>query len=331
MPPSDILVRPQVLGGFGGGIPGGWTTEKILRSNARIENEVGFRDLPAYYDINLASDLMDRWPIREQGMNRGTCNAFAAVAAEELAIYRDDPGQGLQPLSEEFLYTLMRRDHPPSFPVADDVTTQSATTGATFLDQAKQVIEEVGLCDRSLMPYNDDRLLPPNHTEDPAPGAMANAAPRKRKMVCNTWKSADASDGPDRWRTNPGNQSISEIFLERLEDGTPVVASFPIFDLSRRGAWTNRTAEDRGRVSYRGQIDREPVAGHTICIVGCTTKPDLDQGGMFLFRNSHGKRFASQNKGSTRIPAGSLGVGYGMISARDVDRFCWDYLYRDAA
>ena len=53
-----------------------------------------------------------------------------------------------------------------------------------------------------------------------------------------------------------------------------------------------------------------------------------NQEGWFLFRNSYGSGgFASNwqvDGGSPKAPTG----GYGHIRTSDVDKYCWEYMYR---
>jgi len=91
---------------YGAAIPGNWTVAGAIGAARAAPEPVVRTD---FSDRNLAAGLMSGggWPVRDQGP-RGTCNAFAVVAAEELVLHLQDPQGPTVALSEEHLYAKMR-------------------------------------------------------------------------------------------------------------------------------------------------------------------------------------------------------------------------------
>ena len=70
------------------------------------------------------------------------------------------------------------------------------------------------------------------------------------------------------------------------------------------------------------------MAGHSVCLVGYVKNCDDDPNNpyTFLFRNSYGTDIFAKDADQfpERLNAGL--AGYGIISARDVVQYCWEFL-----
>lgn len=315
---------------YGACTPPGWT----LEGAREMPHDQTAAELPQSR-INLLDDVMSHvdWPLGDQA-GRGTCNAFAVVAAEELYRMRQSKAQTMQLFSQEHFYSAIRQCtfEKIGMQVTDDVKRAQHTQGLTFLAQAKQALIDFGLC--------QDTLMPTLETDDPAffvqeiPDAVA-------KDAASRWLDADALEhniidvrtgaAPPQnltWVTAL-RSNIVTLFKDKLAHGIPVVASFAILD---KGSWFSNTAEQWGKVRYCLKEDLQVTGrpdGHTVCIVGYEPPADGDtqSGGWFHFRNSYGDGFARYFDDNPFEP-GALGKGYGYISAKDVNVYCWEYLFR---
>lgn len=284
------------------------------------------------------------WPVRYQGP-RGTCNAFAVNAAEELYRWLQDPDQGFVPLSDEYLYAMMRaidlRDPRLNLDLNDREIAQRERAGVTYLAQARLALIENGVCTAELAPYTV--FKPVNHRETAFSDA-AHADAVTRKGLASDWQHHIVEPGEDRvffgldrrWEPplerDGAPQSCSDIIHRALMDGTPVVAGFCVLDGVGFGAWFGMSALRFGTVTYPsdGLVGRDwlrPGGGHAVCIVGYD--PGAAPGeGWFVFRNSFGAFGFSRDREADRLAPQALERGYGYIPERDVDRYCWEILHR---
>ncbi|MEM8730671.1 MAG: hypothetical protein AAGF79_12200 [Pseudomonadota bacterium] len=291
---------------------------------------------PARAVIDLAAPYLADWTPRSQG-RRGTCTAFAVVAAEELYHARQSGTQSIVPLSEEFLYQRMRLEQfLPELGLEQEVLDYLKETGATFLDQARQVLQEEGLCRRALIPYRSHPLLPSDYTVDldaeTETAALQDAASRKAVFEHNVWANPDGLGKEKPWDDDIGSQTVSEIFRAQLAVGLPVVASVMIVRGSLLNGWDGVHAIRCGKVLYPSQdalYDRTPVDGHAVCITGYIPSQDNPARGWFMFKNSRGQQFATHlERGCPLDHPRAPAVGYGIISTRTIDTYCWEYMYR---
>jgi len=317
--------------GGGAGVPCDWTVGAATAAGAAA----GRRQVPpggAGARVNLAAGLIADgvWPVRDQG-HRGTCNAFAVVAAEELADFHQTGS--LPRYAEEDLYRAMRAvslaDAGLDAGQADAAAL--ARTGATFLAQARVALARGGLVEACGQPYALDPLLPVNHVapapDRPRPG-VNTALPRRHAIAASSRVRPAIDWGPGL----PGSQTLAEIFLEALHRKLPVVAAVPILAVPGADVFTSAEAVQFGRAAYppAGALrpDHAAIAGHAVCIVGYEPRSADRVDGWFLFRNSHGPwifgRDAGRDGRTPRAPA----PGYGLIAAQDIDRFCWEFLIR---
>lgn len=247
---------------------------------------------------------------------RDTCTAFGAVAAVEM-LRHAAAGTEVAPLSSQYLYWMMRVEHPLT---GDDVP-PGYDLGATRLSQARDVIEGHGLCPDALAPTWAalvDRTTAP---EGAAPSDEARAAADPSIFAPGDYGFLPADE--DRPAHN-----LSHRFHALLSEGRPIAAGFPMFGTgSGRSNWhavdALSTGEVLGPLEPGSGIRPGSVArsGHVICILGYVPDEDDPGEGWFIFRNSWGVAFGQA--GSRRLP--DLPPGYGTISAGHVDQYCWEY------
>lgn len=329
---------------YGGGAVANWPVGAA--AHAKVPHEAkpfpagAARPPRAAVDL-LRDDLHDQhtpgkcWPVRDQ-LDRGTCTAFAVVAAEELFRNRAVEPELAERYSEEQLYASMRSVDPRTAGViADDyLLEETEANGATYLAQARYALVNQGLCHAEVLDYHD--FDDPTFFFDPLPDdAVADALDRRvpeTDLVHNIINSKDYpwEPGNTHW-VRPIKKKVSEIFWRKLKDGIPVVAAFPILE---EADWFRGGARNFGKIRYPNEPDdtERPIGGHTVCITGFVPPEagDRTSGGWFQFRNSLGTRFAYYRDEDTTYPR-AMAPGYGAISARDLDDYCWEYLYRSGS
>lgn len=323
---------------LGGGIPPGWSVQSALANRGTLPDRSIQKTLFSDKLLVGAGNFMDpaRWVVRDQGV-RGTCNAFAIAAAEELV--ETNQTSLMSDLSEEFLYAHLRRN---IFEPFGDTNVnlnaidqdQVIKSGGTFLIGALTVMELHGICVEEHAEYDKDKL-PINYSLDMIPiEAVLDAAQRRRSHgTFDHDITIDPSTGQGRFWNNGGPNFLPSVyFAEKLQQGLPVAASFAILSGIGKDRWFGKRPTRRGIVEYPGDAQAallRPIGGHTVCLIGVRASfEEADNPGYFLFRNSYGEDgFASKapRDGLSNLrPA----PGYGVISARDVDRYCWEYITR---
>lgn len=328
----------------GGAVPVGWTTA-IAQLSAFLTGDFDKRtDVNRFVGrgpFNLLDGIagLDQWLPRDQE-KRGTCTAFAVAAAEEIWEARRD-GSPIRYLSVEYAYAAMRAH---SFADAgitglEDEPEKEAellATGATYLSQANLALEETGICEESLVPYRPERGVAFVETDISAT-AHQDAAMQQEKHAPFVHAIARVRKGPavglhQVWDP-PLTKRVSSIFVDALEAGAPVVAAFAILNRGGDNTWQGTAPRLCGVVDYPDDVEVDksaPVAGHSVCITGFVppkTDHESDRG-LFIFRNSFGIHDFALDAGRWRCGAWPTEPGYGIISPADVDRFCWEYMYR---
>lgn len=257
------------------------------------------------------------WPVREQGLVRGTCVAFAVVAMLELRArldqaQRGDPVTGLE-LSEEHLDAAIRR-HP-------DLEGQGPAA-PTLIEHALHVLRGPhGICRRADLPYR---------TAAPADADEVAAAQPMALPIAGVYR---------RMHFPPGsrpNFSLSAVILERLRTGFPVVAGFAMHFSGRgrrRSVWTGGDGLRYGAIADPPRLEDDPDSGHVVCITGYRPDPETPGAGWFVFRNSWGKRFGRDfddlaQAREAGAPWAPPRPGYGTISTAHVDAHCWELTAR---
>lgn len=330
----------------GGAVPPAWGVE--MACEACHEDPLGPGTCHSHGEgkeaVDLAGDLIGSglWVPRDQG-SRGTCTAFAVVAAEELWHFRNGDGTGgtagFQALSEEYLYSAIWRFSYEEAGVrrtAVDIRDLEAD-GATYLAQAKLALERFGVCSGELVPYGDDKATNFRHTqfddaiEDEAAGRRVAPGTLVHNIV-------DIEQGPatglDRiWKHARGNRRTSDVLREALAEGSPVVAAFATLDRIGRGTWFGPEAQLYGKVIYpsdRYLRGMQPDGGHTVCLIGFLPAgtEGAPKSGAFVLRNSFGELDFCWDAGRWGCGPQPACRGYGLISVDDVDRYCWEYLFR---
>lgn len=325
---------------LGCAVPPSWQLDIPIAVANQDNRRSAFHHTPSE-PINLAAPLIgnDAWPAVNQD-TRGTCNAFATVAAEELTHFIHGPKySSVVSLSEEQFYAAIRAVSFSEIGVELDEETEREylRNGATFIAQSHIALISSGIAEERLLPYEPHRAI--NYFVENLPDEVVrNAATRKVASSAIFHNIVEATRGPligldKTWRVDLDDQPTSEIILDALRNGFPVVAGFAILDGVGWGAWFGPAADDYGKVSYPYDsylpgLNR--VGGHSVCIVGYTPNDHdpADNHGWFLFRNSYGATgFSKYWKWDTFAPISPAG-GYGHVSARDIDRFCWEYMFR---
>lgn len=256
-------------------------------------------------EVPLPKDLLD-WPVRNQQL-RPTCVGFAVASALERA--RAAPAARPEKLSAMFVYqrALERRRRslaPQAF---------AAEAGGTKLGDAAEVLAQEGICGEAL--WEDDVPL---EAEPPAQ-VFAAAAPNRTPRSFH-W---DIPFGTPR----PPN--VARVVLDLLVDRGAVVIALPVFKDpdAPEGLtnWWSPRARRHGIVPDPLLPPWEKVNGHAVCILGFQPDAGEAQGGWFIFRNSVGADWASgaPNRLSRELPQVPA-RGWGAISARHVEGFCWE-------
>lgn len=286
-------------------------------------------------DANLKDRLtkVHRWPVRHQHA-RGTCNAFAVVAAEELFRYIESGDKRFEPFSEEYLYSKSRIK--PFKRVPDPPQGAALKTfqdlGGTFLGQMMDALIDDGLADAADAKYNHDAKVDFQVAAFKT-GVEERAKHRKVEETQLFHDITEAKVGENReWFNNTARPTLVEFFTNQLLKDIPVVASFAILN-NAEYVWTGEYARASGHVRYPPDEvvkGKRPVAGHSVCLVGY--RPNLEgdnrNPGTFLFRNSYGSEIFAKDADQFPDRLNTGLPGYGIISARDVSRYCWEYLTR---
>ena len=207
---------------------------------------------------------------------RGTCVAFATVAALERAIYLSSAGR--TPLSEQFCYWLAKR--------ADGVPEEEGT----WLEDAVPAVQTAGCCSGATWPYQPMKIEG-NESQGPPPETARSEAltNRPRAVFALSCQHLDA-------------------IKKELRDGYAVALSVVYFP----DAWEPDRIWDSGDLTLP-LPDQTSDGGHAICLVGYLDSPEDGDvgGGRFIFRNSWGLDFA---KSSIRFGAGYGSIPYSYVT-----------------
>lgn len=288
------------------------------------------RDLKAIDRAPFPADT--EWPARNQGPSRGTCNAFAMVAAEELWHFRETNGT-LATFSEEYAYATTRSRNGLEALNLDsqkeaELQDKMSEDGSTFLFQAGNAMKSDGLISRDAVMYDADPRRPANF-QVPLPNGVFNVPVNGELIHDIDTNRPKSTRSTQIWRSGD-TRSSSERIREALAEGVPVVAAFYFLDYPYDIAWYGLNAQVYGLVRYQvaAEFDLLNVIGaHSVCIVDFQIDNDTGEE-MFIFRNSWGQHeFGSA---PWKRPSGIKAPhqGYGLISAGDVDQFCWEFLHR---
>ena len=291
-------------------------------------------------------DLADLWGVPDQGP-RGTCTAFAINAAEELwrtrqAVINGSPDPvGIEHLSAEYLYAKMSQIAPTDHGVEVDGDAAEAllSGGARYIVQGREALDQWGICREDEAPYDKTRRF--DHQEGPFSQSVEDSA-ATRKVPAEAWQHdiVQVVSGPviglnqlwmNQSQSDDPEVQPSKIFHDALAQGSPVVAAFALLNYQGRSAWQGSRPRLCGQIIYPDDGDLggvRPIGGHVVCLTGFV--PDgSGRHGTFVFRNSLGDRdFAWWAEDENRCPEVPGLRGYGTISSQDVDRYCWEYMFR---
>lgn len=179
--------------------------------------------------------------------------------------------------SEQFLYEETKR-----------IDGASGSCG-TWQSKAGQVIHNLGVCRESVWPYNMN--LPCNNNGAEPPGARTDAASYQAAMTV----------------FNPHDVSTAKATLAA---GMAVGLSIPVYN-----SWYTSAAVRQNGVLNMPIAGDSVVGGHAVCMAGYQDNGAYPGGGYFVFRNSWGTSWASQNQ---------YGAGYGTIPYAYVATYAWE-------
>lgn len=309
----------------GAAIPPGWTARAALSSSREGANLRPERGIFPRIDLLEPPFPLDAWAARDQG-HRSACTAFAVVAAEELARYHR--GEGLVRLSEEALHHAIAQVPATQLkvPVAAPPVPPLQDTGESYLEQGMIALGKGGLVVADGRDFATDPLLPAAAVRPP-PSARPPVAPAAA-YVHNIKLARAALD----WVAPlPEGETVAGLFHAALAARRPVVAALPLFQVPGRDVFTSAPARRFGRAAYPPPALAEtlsPVAGHAVCMVGYEPRSPGRLDGWFVFRNSYGTRaFGADAAQDARLPRAPA-PGFGLIAAAEVERWCWEYLFR---
>ncbi len=262
----------------------------------------------------LTAEEMAEWSAADQGP-RNTCVAFAATACLEILTRRAGNG-GWSRFSPQFLYWSMRQHPPgPNPPLG-------WLTGATKLGQAADVVERDGCCLAGSHRYAGRK--PSEGLAGPAPtdAALEEAGARR-------FRRAVYRDHPDVLEAPGPVATACAIHRELAEHARPVAIAVATLPLDGFTNWPWSAAGDKGLVHAPASEPDDglpsPDGGHAVCVFGFL--PDDDpayDGGWFVFRNSWGLNYGHfPGRAQRALPPMP---GFGVMSARYVNRFCWEWL-----
>lgn len=203
--------------------------------------------LPAAVDLRPSMP-----PVRDQGQ-RGTCVAFAALAAFEHRL------PGGTDLSEQFLYwNCKMNDGRP-------------TEEGTWVVTAMTLLAQDGVCDETTWRYVSNKLIPPNESQDPPPAGAIVAAVARRVPTLQIGKNVVAE------------------YKRALHAARCIAISIPVFDSWYLNPYVRKTGELAlplpGEMATSGHA--VCVVGYAD-----DPSPQYPGGGYFILRNSWGTGWA---------------------------------------
>lgn len=275
--------------------------------------------------IRLDAQYADQWPARDQ-YGRGTCVAFATLAAVELqlAVRQDLPPERL---SEQYLHERMTNNHS-----VHEVDGVSVPEGGVLLRQAFSALEADGVIESRRAPYKP-AAYGSGRGKHKAPTPDVSRTEQADPIVCRAYGTIGVVAGldPDRVdNIHPGVNTAAKL-LGFLRQGLPVAVGVPLFQhASGLNNWilpsTIRSGivlcpEDKNAPPLDGPLE----GGHVVCLIGYIPDQSEPLGGWFVFRNSWGLGFASHPPNMGFGPTAGV-RGHGVISATHLNSYCWEYL-----
>jgi C1A family cysteine protease len=200
--------------------------------------------------------LIDRFPAIRNQGQRGTCVAFASMAYLE---YHLSVGSAKNPRrSEQFFYWACKE-------------VDGTNTEGTTLASARKALKSHGVCLNATWKYNAEHGATEGQGPPPA-RAVAEAKAMK-------WSKAK-------------DQTAGEVdaLCAQIDQGRPVILGVRTFP-----TWDFPTVADTGEINLPLPLDVSD-GGHAVCLVGYERRPNVPGGGVFVFRNSWGKTWASKSR-----------------------------------
>lgn len=210
--------------------------------------------------------LADRFPApRDQG-DRGTCVAFASVAFLE---YHLSGGSAkTKRLSEQFVYWACKE--------SDGIPDREGTYIAT----GRGAVKSRGACLSKTWRY-EGKSVGPTEGQGPPPNGA------EKEALAHRWGAARRIAAKN-----------TERLCAAIDGGGPIVLAVKTFP-----SWDFPPTDDTGDVIM--PLPGEAVdGGHAVCVVGYELRSEIPGGGLLVFRNSWGKRWARN---------GEFGAGYGTL------------------
>jgi C1A family cysteine protease len=211
--------------------------------------------------------LANSFPAPRDQFQRGTCVAFASVAY--LEYHLSGASTDTQHQAEQFVYWACKEN--------DGI----AAKEGTYVRVARKVLQTQGACLSKTWSYNPHPVGSNEGQGPPPDGAVAEAKNY-------TWPAARRVAAKDVGRLR-----------ECLDEKQPVVLSVRTFP-----SWDYPAVEDTGEIPMP-LPGNHPDGGHAVCLVGYELREGVPGGGVFLFRNSWGGKWARR--------AGRFGEGYGTL------------------
>ena len=231
--------------------------------NPIVQSQIGNTSEPPAVstdsEYTLINDCMP--PIRDQG-ERWTCVAFATCAVVEYAFCREKMMK--LDLSEQFQYWNCKQQ-------------EGNTNNGTYPEISFALANRDGICKESTWQYNP-RENPANPIYSPPP---ANAQ-------------SEAANYKVRQAVSITQYKSVHTLKQYITSGNPIAFVIPVYD-----SW-----EENGNSRSTGNITlplpgEEPIAGHSMVLVGYEDNPDFAGGGYFVVRNSWGT-----NNGAPTVRSG---------------------------
>lgn len=317
---NSLTLNIEELAGFGsGGVSPGsdvmhemCTQKSMADSKERIAAFLATNGLEekVLVKMDIRGHLATGWRWRDQ-YARGTCTAFAVVAAVELLVANFNESK--QRLSPEFVYWNMRYN--PKYMLKRDVEVEG-----TKLKQALGVLVDLGVPEEISYPYPRHD---PGANNQPSPVVLARAA-KTRMQQSEYWDIVDHGC--------PITPTVMTIYKE-LANGRPVCVGLPMFKIGNnfKNNWKNRASVDTGIVYGPGDKmnegkDYQQVSAHVVTIVGFQPERQKNGGGWFIFKNSWGTQFGKHPRLPGQKKQATSNIGFGAISSLYLETFCWELL-----
>src|SRR5262249_2734213 len=167
--------------------------------------------------------------------------------------------------------------------------------------------------------------------QGPEPTSAAVSAALRNRIAEVGSEGSFYFDCPEPGKREPG---IAKMVYNLLAKKRPVAIAIPVFYSTTdplETNWDNPSTTNSGQVIDPIEPDwmpRDPDGpihappGHAVCVIGFQPDHKESTGGWFIFRNSRGINWAGHIETENVEPAIVPALGYGAISATNVERYC---------